>query len=142
VLLGQFIAKVATKNRIAVPAKFRQELGQTLIVSQGFESSLIILSKSRWLELVEEATIGPFTAKEVRDISRFLLAGAVEVELDDQGRFVLPGSLKNAAAIGKTAVFIGLWRWVELWDLRLWQRYSQNLTKIGGKLAQKLKDLK
>ena len=64
------------------------------------------------------------------------------MELDEQGRFVLPQSLKDFAKIGNTAVFIGLMRWVELWDLTIWHQYSQQLTKVSSKIAQKLKELK
>ncbi len=141
-LLGQFIQKVASKNRIALPARFRQELGDDLIISQGFEGSLLILSKKNWQKLVAKAVGGEFTTKEVRDIARFLLAGAVEIELDNQGRFVLPQPLKDFAHIKQTAIFLGLLNWVELWDFQRWQAYRQDLVKVSAEIAQKLKDLK
>lgn len=137
-LLGQFIQKVAPKNRIALPAKFRQELGDKVVISQGFESSLLILSTKNWQNLVDKSIGDDFTRKDIRDLSRFLFAGALEIQLDNQGRFILPQHLREFAKIKKQVVFLGLIKWVEIWDLNTWLKYKNNLTRLSKSAVKKL----
>jgi len=141
-LLGQFNQKVASKNRIAVPKKFRKDLGNRLIISQGFENSLLLLEPSSWQKLISGTVIGPFTTKAVRNTLRFLIGGAVEVELDNQGRFVLPSHLKEFAQIGKEVAFVGLLNWVEIWDLKSWNQKSKEIAEESSNIAERLKSTK
>lgn len=141
-LLGQFICKVASKNRIAVPKKFREELGDKLIVSQGYERSLLLLSPKKWQELITGAATGPFTTGAIRDTLRFLVGGAMEVELDEQGRFILPQNLKAHADIGNEVAFVGLMMWVEIWDAKRWGAYSTKIARQSSVVAERLKKLK
>jgi MraZ protein len=89
--------------------------------------------------LIGSATEGPFTTKGVRETTRFLIGGASEIETDEQGRFVLPKNLKNYAQIKNEVVFIGLLRWIEVWDITLWNEYGSKLEKVSVKVGQKLK---
>lgn len=134
-LIGQQVAKVGPKNRISVPKKFREELGNNLILSYGYEGCLILLSSKSWRKLIKEAIAGPLTSKNVRDEARFLLSGAEEVELDGQGRFVLPEHLKNYARIKEDVCFVGLLRWVEVWAAEIWDQVGQTLKKGGRRLT-------
>jgi len=138
-LLGQYSQKVASKNRIAVPKKFRQDLGDKLIISQGFEKSLLLLGEDSWKKLVSGTVVGPFTTGAVRSTLRFLIGGAVEVELDNQGRFVLPVHLKEFAKIGREVIFIGLLDWVEIWDVKRWVLESKKISDRSSLIAEKLK---
>jgi len=81
---------------------------------------------------------GPFVSRAVRDTTRFLLGSAFEIELDDQGRFVLPEALRTYAEIEKEAVFAGLGRWVEIWDGGRWVERQKYLDKRGSALAERL----
>lgn len=125
VLIGQQVGKIGPKNRIAVPAKFREELGKNLVVGRGFEKSLILLSAEGFKELINEALAGPVTEKKVREQARFLLSAAEDVRLDKQGRFVMPEYLKEFAGISKGVYFVGLMRWVEIWDKVVWERHQK-----------------
>jgi len=138
-LIGQQVAKVGPKNRLSVPKKFREELGTKLVLSNGYEGCLILLSKRRWQELVKEAIAGPLTSAETRREARFLLSQAEEIELDEQGRFVLPIHLKNYAQIKEDVCFIGLLRWVEVWAAEIWEETRQDISKAGGDSLNKLK---
>ena len=93
-IIGEYQQKLGDKNRIAFPKKFREELGNKLIMTKGYEGCLVIMSPAQSEEMVSDSVSGPFVSGVVRDTSRFLLAGASEIELDSQGRFVVPNYLK------------------------------------------------
>lgn len=120
-LLGQQVVRIGPKNRILVPKKFRAELGERLIVSYGYEGALAVFSKKAWEEEVNRSISGPVTEKETREEARFLLSGAEEIELDEQGRFVLSIHLKRYAEVKDEVCFVGVGRWVEIWDRKRWE---------------------
>jgi MraZ protein len=121
-LIGEYRYHVGLKNRVALPKKFRDDLGEQVVAMRGYEGSIMVVSRKNWSKLVEEAIGGPLTDPKVRDTARFLMGSAHEVEFDAQGRFVLPPSLVEHAgtAAGKEVVFVGLGRWVELWSSDRW----------------------
>lgn len=137
-LIGQYEGKLEAKNRIAFPKKLRAILGNKLIITFGYENSLIIVSEARWKALLEGTEGRPFIQRQTREIQRFLLGGASFVELDDKGRFVIPSYLREFAKIQGEVVFLGLYRYVELWDKSIWQSYSKNLEKDIDKISERL----
>lgn len=137
-LLGQYEGKVGAKNRIAFPKKFREVLGDSLIITQGYENSLIIVSQESWKSLLEGTEGKPFIQSETRETQRFLLGGASFVELDSKGRFVLPLYLRSFAKIKNEVIFLGLSRYVEIWDKVCWEQYRENLEKNIDKISQRL----
>jgi len=137
-LIGEYRYKVEAKNRISLPKKFREEIGNKIVVTRGYEGCLVVVSPRQWEVLIEDAARGPFVSEAVRDTSRFLLGGAVEVELDEQGRFVLPQPLKEYAGIGKEVCFLGLGRWVEIWDAEKWAKRKAYLAKHSGEIGERL----
>ncbi len=98
----------------------------------------MVISPKSWKELLAEVAKGPFVSRAVRDTTRFLLGSAFEIELDDQGRFVLPETLRSYAEIGEEVVFLGLGRWVEVWAGKRWVKRQHYLEKRGSQLANKL----
>jgi len=140
-LIGEYKYKVEAKNRVSLPKKFREEIGNKIVVTQGYEGCLVVVSPRQWEVLIEDAAKGPFVSEAVRETSRFLLGGAVEVELDEQGRFVLPQPLREYAGIGKEVCFLGLGRWVEIWDARKWAKRKAYLAKHSGEIGEKLQKL-
>ena len=139
-LIGQYEAKVGAKSRIALPKKFREVLGDKLIITLGYENSLIIVSEENWKALLEGTEGRPFIHSETRETQRFLLGGATNVELDSKGRFILPGYLREFAQIKDEAIFLGLSRYVELWDKEKWLEYRQNLEKNIDSISKRLID--
>lgn len=137
-LIGQFNGVVGLKNRIAFPKKFREALGDTLIITQGYEHSLIVVSESGWKALLEGTENKPFIQLEARETQRFLLGGATFVELDPKGRFVLPSYLKEFGKIENEIVFLGLSRYVEIWDKKRWEEYSIRLGDTIDTIAKRL----
>jgi len=140
-LIGEFKNQVGEKNRVAFPKKFREELGEKLIVTQGYEGCLVIVSPSQWQTMIDESSSGPFVSQSVRDTSRFLLGGAAEVELDDQGRFVISPNLIEYAQIKNEIIFLGLSRWVEVWDAEKWLQRKQYIVEHSSEIADKLSEI-
>jgi MraZ protein len=134
-LIGEYRYRVGLKNRVALPKKFRDDLGEQVVAMRGYEGSIMVVSRKNWSKLVEEAIGGPLTDPQVRDTARFLMGSAHEIEFDAQGRFVLPQSLVEHAgiAVGKEVVFVGLGRWVELWSSDRWEnRLKLSASAAGG----------
>lgn len=139
-LIGQYEGKVGEKNRVAFPKRFREELGDKLIVTLGYEKSLVVVSEKGWKALLEGTEGRPFIQSEARETQRFLLGGASLVELDSKGRFIIPNYLRNFAEIKDEVMFIGLSRYVEIWDRERWLDYSLNLEKNIDRIAKRLTD--
>jgi MraZ protein len=137
-LLGQYDGKIDIKGRTAFPKKFREVLGEKLIVTLGYENSLIVVSEENWKALLEGTEGKPFIQSETRQTQRFLLGGASSVELDDKGRFVLPAYLREFAKVKDDVVFIGLSRYVEIWDRERWLEYRKTLEKDIDTISQRL----
>jgi MraZ protein len=140
-LVGEYKYKVEAKNRVSLPKKFREEIGNKIVVTRGYEGCLVVVSPKQWRTLIEDAAKGPFVAEEVRDTSRFLLGGAVEAELDDLGRFVVPSNLREYAQIEKEVCFLGLGRWVEIWAAAEWEKRKDYIKKHSGAIGRKLAKL-
>lgn len=137
-LIGRQDTKIDEKNRIILPSKFRRELGDNLIVTQGFESSLIVISVSKF-ELLLEGTQGrPIIDKNAREIERFLLGSAEEVTLDDKGRFIVPSYLRNYANLTQEVSILGVMRYVQIWDKKRWETHNLELIKKIEPIAERL----
>ncbi len=137
-LIGRQDTKIDEKNRIILPSKFRRELGDNLIVTQGFESSLIVISVSKF-ELLLEGTRGkPIIDKSAREIERFLLGSAEEVTLDDKGRFIVPSYLRNYANLTQEVSILGVMRYVQIWDKKRWETHNLELIKKIEPIAERL----
>lgn len=139
-LIGEFSTKLTDKNRLALPKKFREELGPKVIVTSGYDGCLILVNESMFKSLTSELSDGRFINDAVRDTTRFLIGSAHEVEMDKQGRFVLPQSLKTYSRIDEEATFLGLVRWVEIWDSEKWNQKKAQITENSSEIAQKLEE--
>jgi len=137
-LIGQYEGKVGAKARTALPKKFREILGDKLIITKGYENSLIIVSEENWKALLEGTEGRPFIQKESRETQRFLLGGASFVELDSKGRFIIPFYLRSFAEIKDEIIFLGLSRYVEIWDRGKWEDYQTNLENNIDKISKRL----
>ncbi len=120
-LIGQYFSKLTQKNRVAVPKKFREELGSEMIVARWYEGCCVLVSKQNWQNLIDRL-IGRthLVISPIRDIDRFILGSAFEVSLDSQGRFVLPEVLVDFAGLKEEVVFLGLGDRVEIWAKEKW----------------------
>ena len=139
-LLGQHAGKLSSKNQIAFPKDFRDQLGSNLIVTKGLEGYLIVVSYKNWKTLLEGTEGKPFTNTKARLTQRYLLGNASMVTVDKRGRFVLPEHLRLHANIKTDIIFAGIERFAEIWDKGEWDKHQKELsTKVAG-IADRLDD--
>lgn len=137
-LIGEFDGRLTDKNRLAIPKKIRDELKDGLFLSRGYEGCLLLMDKAGWSSfenLINEKSI---LSLSLRDTKRFIFGGAFELELDSQGRFVLPNSLLTYAQIKSDVVFIAIKDWVEIWDKSSWENKLAEIIKTAPDLAEQL----
>ena len=137
-IIGEYKSKVGEKKRVSLPKRFREELGEDLILTRGYENALVFVNKNMWQKVAQEVMNGSFTNKDIRDTSRFLVGGAKEIDLDNQGRFIIPQALFEHAKLKTNIVFIGLVNWVEIWDEESWQERVKYLQEHGEEIAQEI----
>lgn len=136
--IGEFKTQLAEKNRVAVPKKLRELLEQKIYVTRGYEHCLLLMDEHHWEKLILSINTNPLLKMDVRDTKRYLLGGAFEIELDKQGRFVLPDSLKTFASIDLQVTFLGVGEWIEIWSENEWDNRLDNLKKEAGEIAERL----
>lgn len=137
-VLGEFEARIDTKNRVAFPSKFRKEFGDTLIITKGYEQTVMIVAQEHWQTLLEGTEQKPLIQKETREVQRFLLGGASDIVLDAKGRFVLPAYLRSFAQIDDEVIFLGLSRYIEIWSKKLWEEHRKLLEENIGRISERL----
>lgn len=118
--MGEYNHSIDPKGRIIVPAKFRESLGDEFVVTQGLDGCLFVYPEEEWNEFEEKLKTLPMSNKDARKFVRFFLAGAAQVELDKQGRILLPAPLRNFAGLEKDCAFVGVGSRVEIWDKNRW----------------------
>lgn len=139
--IGEFTHKIDGKGRMAVPAKFRDQLGTTAVITKGLDSCLVIYPKHEWDLLAEKLAAMPLSKANTRAFARLMLAGAMEVDLDAQGRVMVPDYLKNYADLEGTAVVTGLYNRIEVWCEESWEKYRDAMEKESGEIAETLGEL-
>ena len=139
--IGEYNFSVDTKGRIAIPAKFRAMLGKGAVVTHGLDNCLSVYPKSAWTTRARKFSALPISQANSRAFSRLMLAGAMEVEFDGQGRIVLPEYLRRYAAIGRKVVIAGLYDRLEVWAEDKWAAYKSQTEKDGNSIAEQLGEL-
>ena len=126
------------KKRLALPSKFRGELGNKVIVTRGLDSCLFVYPVKVWEELATKLGTLPVGEAGTRSFIRVMLAGATDVELDSQGRVLLPEYLKHDGGLKKEVTIVGLFNRLEIWDSAKWNKYKSQAEKNTGKIAEDL----
>ncbi len=139
-LLGEYEHTIDDKNRLTLPARFREQLAGGVVVTRGMDGCLYAYPRDDWSELeARVAELDPLT-REARTIQRHFFSGASEAELDRQGRLLVPPSLREYAALGGEAMVVGSRDHIELWEPTRWADYSAAMTSPDV-LAQHLQGL-
>ena len=119
--MGEYNHTIDTKGRVIVPSKFRETLGDEFVVTKGLDGCLFVYDNQEWTAFEEKLKALPITNKDARAFVRFFLAGAAGVEVDKQGRILLPASLREFAALEKDVVLIGVGSRIEIWSRERWE---------------------
>ena len=136
--IGEYNHSVDAKNRLALPSKFRKDLGKKVVVTRGLDKCLFVYPMKAWQELAEKLGTMPIGEASTRSFVRLMLAGATDVNSDAQGRVRIPEYLKDYANIKKDVVVAGLFNRLEIWDEKKWDKYKTAAEKNTDEIAENL----
>ena len=141
-LIGEYSHNFDDKSRISLPAKFRKELGNKIIITPGLEKCLFIFTLKEWekvsKKLSNSNTELSFLKADQRNFNRYMFGRAAEVEIDSIGRILIPDFLKDRIGLKNTAALIGVEDRVEVWNDKVWSQSQEAISKQAGELAEKL----
>ena len=137
-LMGTYTPKLDDKGRLFLPAKFRDQLSEGLVVTRGQERCLTVWPMGAFQELAGKAQEAPVTDKAVRDYTRLLFAGASDDQPDKQGRLSIPPMLREYASLTKDVIVIGVGNRLEIWDAQRWQDYSDGREQAFSDLSDEV----
>ena len=138
VFIGEYGHLLDNKGRVAVPAKFRQLLKKGAIVTKGLDGCLFLYTEAEWMKLVAKLNEMPISQGNARAFARLMVAGAMEVNVDTQGRINLPNYLIKFAGLKKNVIVAGLMNRLEIWDETAWGKYKAKTEPASEKLAEEL----
>jgi len=136
--IGEYSHTIDSKKRLAVPSKFRNELGNKAVVTRGLDKCLFIYPLKAWKDLAQKLGTLPVGEAGTRSFIRLMLAGATDVDVDRQGRILLPDYLKGYAALKKSVTIAGLYNRLEIWDEKKWSVYKSRAEKNTDEIAEQL----
>lgn len=139
--IGEYKHNLDEKGRLAIPTKFRADLSKGAVVTRGLDTSLFLFPKEEWDKLAEKLASLPLGQSSSRAFARLMLAGAMDVEVDKQGRVVLPEYLRTYAGLEKSVVIAGLFNRLELWDESTWNAYKSKMEEDAESVAEQLGEL-
>jgi MraZ protein len=139
--IGEYNHNLDAKGRIAVPAKFRNELSTGAIVTRGLDKCLFVFNAKDWEALAQKLIALPLAQANSRAFSRLMLAGAADCELDGQGRILLPEYLRKYAGLKKETTVAGLYNRIEIWDAEIWNAYKEKTESSSDEIAEKMGEL-
>jgi MraZ protein len=140
-LIGEYKHTLDPKKRLSVPSKWRKDLGRVLIVTRGLDNCLFVYPQKEWKKITEKIGQLPLGQADTRGFNRFFLSGAVEVEVDNVGRILVPDFLKDFAKLDSKVVLAGIYDRVEIWDENTWEEYKRKVEGQADALAEKLGEI-
>ena len=134
-LIGEYEHSLDAKGRLIMPAKIREDIGEKFIITKGLDGCLFGFSQNEWTNFEEKLKTLPLTNKNARDFVRFFLSGAIECEIDKQGRFLIASNLREYGALEKEAVIIGVGTRIEIWNKDKWKTYNSEENISADEIA-------
>ena len=135
--IGEYRHTIDEKGRLAIPIKFRTDLAKGAVVTRGLDNCLFLYSIEEWQKLADKLSKLPISKANTRAFSRLMLAGAMDVELDKQGRVIVPDYLRKYAGMKKNVVVAGLYNRLEIWDEEDWEKYKPTSFKQLAEVFKK-----
>lgn len=139
--IGEYHHTLDKKGRLILPLKFREELGESFVLTKGLDHSLFVYPDHEWARIEEKLKTLPLTSRDARAFVRFFFAGAAETSLDNQGRILIPSNLRDHGNLEKEAVIIGVSTRLEIWDEETWNRYTEDESLSIDHIAEKMTEL-
>ena len=136
--IGEYNHTIDAKGRLIIPSWFREVFGDEFVVTKGMDGCLFVFDNPEWQAFEEKLHKLPMIDKGARQFTRFFLAGAASVEVDKQGRILLPAVLREFAGITKDAVLVGVGSRVEIWSKDRWEGTVtyQDMEEISGHMIE------
>lgn len=137
--IGEYQHAIDSKNRMIIPSKFREELGEKFVLTKGLDGCLYVYPMNEWKILEQKLKALPLTNKDARAFVRFFFSGANEIDVDKQGRALIPQNLLEYAKIEKDIVSIGVLARIEIWSKTTWEEYNDsnvNFDEIAEKMSE------
>ncbi len=139
--IGEHQHILDSKKRLAIPSKFRKDFKKGAVVTRGLDNSLFVYPQDEWDKLAEKLSQMPIGKQSTRSFVRLILAGAMDVRLDSQGRILVPDYLKDYAKLKKNVIVAGLFNRLEIWDIETWNKYKAKAEESQDEVAEKLGEL-
>ncbi|MCK4799745.1 division/cell wall cluster transcriptional repressor MraZ [Candidatus Parcubacteria bacterium] len=139
--IGEYNHNLDEKGRLAVPVKFRDDLKKGAVVTKGLDGCLFLYTVDEWKVLAEKLSSLPISQSNTRAFARLMLAGAMDVQADKQGRIILPDYLRKYAGLKKKVIIGGLYNRLEIWDEGAWDEYKEKTEKESEDISEKLGEL-
>ncbi len=144
-LIGEFTHTIDDKNRVALPAKFRRDLGKKVVMTYGLDQCLALYPAGEWQTIATKLSGLSTGVADSRGFNRLMLSGATDAEVDGAGRLLIPEHLRDFAQLGDKAgakvVFAGVGNRLEVWSEARWASYKKSITSRADALAQKLGEI-
>lgn len=139
--IGEYNHTIDEKGRMNMPAKFRREVQEGVVVTRGLDKCLFVYPRAEWEKMAEKLSQLPISQRKSRAFARLMLAGAMDVELDSQGRVMLPEYLREYAGAKKHVVVAGLYNRIEIWDEDAWREYRTKAEAESDDIAESMSEL-
>ena len=138
-LMGEYEHSLDTKGRLIMPAKLREDIGDKFIITKGLDGCLFAFSIQEWNNFEQKLRTLPISSKDARAFSRFFFAGAMDCEIDKQGRFLISSNLRDFANLSKEVVIIGMDSRIEIWSKDKWKKLDEEISP--DEIAEKMEML-
>ncbi|HBA36470.1 TPA: cell division/cell wall cluster transcriptional repressor MraZ [Candidatus Falkowbacteria bacterium] len=139
--IGEYRHNLDDKGRLAIPAKFRIILKKGAVVTKGLDNCLFLYSQEQFEKIAQKFASLPISQAKARAFMRHMLAGAMDVEFDSQGRVTLPEYLRQFSGVKKNVVIAGLYNHLEIWNEAAWNKYKGESEKNSNAIAEELGNL-
>lgn len=138
-LIGEYEHSMDSKGRLIMPAKLREDIGEKFIVTKGLDGCLFAFSLTEWTNFEQKLRSLPISNKDARTFTRFFFAGAIDCEIDKQGRFLISSNLREFAGLEKDVVIVGMDSRIEIWNKEKWQHCDDDIS--ADEIAEKMEML-
>jgi len=139
--IGEYTYSIDEKKRLAIPTKFRKLLGNKAVITRGLDQCLFLYPVKEWKNLAIKLSKLPLAQADARGFARLMLTGAMDANLDNLGRILVPDYLKDYGQFKKKVVIAGVFNRIEIWDEEKWNEYKKKTEMAVGDIAERLKEL-
>lgn len=139
--IGQYHHHLEGKGRLSIPSEFRINLGKKAIITRGLDGCLFLFPQDKWQILAEKLRETPLTSLDARAFSRLLTYGGFSVEIDKQGRILIPEVLRKFSHLKDKVIVAGSLDRIEIWDKTTFETYQRKIEKTSDEIAERISKL-